>query len=251
MGSGVIILGIDTSTAVSTVCIGTEDGAVATASLSTPRTHAEFLLPAVDFCLRHAGLDIGRVAGVAVGLGPGLYTGMRVGIATAQSLAHAARLPCVGLASLDVLAYRARTVSSARLVCAVLDARRGEAFWALYRPCPTGVQRITDFRVGPPEKLAGELEAAPEDVLCIGDGALRYRQLLESARAGIDPSPDAHPDARDLVQLALPRFLREDTQQPEDLQPIYLREADARISWKNRGALFGGVAADGAPGAGR
>lgn len=240
-----IVLGLDTSTEVSSVCIGDEGGAIATASLSTARSHAEFLLPAVRFCLAQADLGFDRVAGVAVGLGPGLYTGMRVGIATAQSLAHAARLPCVGLGSLDVLAYRARTVSSSRLLCAVLDARRGEAFWALYRPCPTGVQRTTDFRVGPPEKLAGEIEASPDDVLCLGDGALRYRQLLESAGAAIDPSPDAHPDARDLVQLALPRFVREETQRPEDLRPIYLREADARISWRNRGALFGGVA--GAP----
>lgn len=238
-----IILGIDTSTTVTTVCIGDEGGAIAAASLSTPRSHAEFLLPAVRFCLDQSGMAFDRIAGIAVGLGPGLYTGMRVGIATAQSLAHAARLPCVGLGSLDVLAYRARTVASSRLLCAVLDARRGEAFWALYRPCPTGVQRTTEFRVGPPEKLAGELEASADDVLCLGDGALRYRQLLESAGAAIDPSPDAHPDARDLVQLALPRFVREDTQRPEALQPIYLREADARISWRNRGALFGGVAA--------
>ena len=45
---------------------------------------------------------------------------------------------------------------------------------------------------------------------------------------------------RGFVELALPRFLREETQQPDDLRPIYVRKADARISWQNRGALFGG-----------
>ena len=235
-----IILGIDTSTMVSTVCLGDERGAIASASLSTEKTHAEFLLPAVQFCLGHAGLTMTQVTGVAVGLGPGLYTGMRVGLATAQSIAHARGLPCVGFASLDLVAFRARHIRPDRVISAVLDARRGELFWAMYRPAPAGVQRITDFRVGPPEKLAGEIEASGEDVLCVGDGALGHAALLEATGASIASIGTAHPDARDLVELAIPRFVREETQRPEELRPIYLRTADARISWKNRGALYGG-----------
>lgn len=234
-----LVLGIETCTSQSSVALVTEHGLLASAALGRGRAHGEFLAPAIAFCLEEADIRIDAVSGIAVSLGPGLYTGMRVGLASAQAIAHSRRLPVVGLASLDLLAFRVRHVR--RLICATLDARRRELFWAFYRSAPGGVQRTSEFRVGPPDKLAGEIEALPDDVLCVGDGALAHRALLESTGAEVSVSPSlAYPDAQSLVELALPRFLREDTQRAEDLHPIYIRRADARINWQSRGALFGG-----------
>lgn len=233
-----LVLGIDTSTPHSSICLATEAGVLASCELGRGNAHAEFVAPAISFCLEHAQIPMSSVSGIAVSLGPGLFTGMRVGIATAQMLAHARRLPVVGLNSLDLLAFPVRHVR--RLICSVVDARRGELFWAFYRSAPGGVQRVTEFRVGPPEKLAGEIEAVPDDVLCIGDGALAQRILLESTRAEVGSPSMAYPNAHALVELSLPRFIREETQRPEDLRPIYIRKADARINWQNRGALHGG-----------
>jgi len=248
----VLVLGIETSTPQSSVCLATEHGLVASAALggttTRPRAHAEFVAPAIAWCLQEAGLEVDAVAGVAVGLGPGLFTGMRVGIATGQAFAHARRLPVVGVASLDLLAFQVRHVR--RLLCAALDARRGELFWAFYRTAPGGVQRVSEFRVGPPEKLAGEIEAVREDVLCVGDGAAAQRPLLESTGAEVGSPSEGYPSAPALVELALPRFLREDTVRPEELVPIYLRKVDAKISWQGRGALHGGTPGW-TPGAGR
>jgi tRNA threonylcarbamoyladenosine biosynthesis protein TsaB len=238
----VLVLGLETSTPQSSVCLATERGPLASATLARGQAHGEFLVPAVAFCLERAGLGIRDVNGVAVSLGPGLYTGMRVGITTAQTLAHARRLPVVGLASLDLLAFGVRHVR--RLICAVIDARRGELFWAFYRTAPGGVQRTSEFRLGPPSKLAGEVESTAEDVLAVGDGALATRALLESTGAEVASPLFAHPSAAALCELALPRFIREDTLRAEDLRPIYLRRADARIGWKQRGALRGGKPAE-------
>ena len=85
----------------------------------------------------------------------------------------------------------------------------------------------------------------PDDVLCVGDGALGHRGLLESTGAEVGSSLHAYPTAQALVELSLPRFLREETQRSEDLHPIYIRKADAKINWQNRGALHGGKAAAG------
>ncbi|HVM19914.1 MAG TPA: tRNA (adenosine(37)-N6)-threonylcarbamoyltransferase complex dimerization subunit type 1 TsaB [Egibacteraceae bacterium] len=238
-----LVLGIDTCTPHTSVCLANEDGLVAGCALGRGNAHGAFLAPAIRFCLDHAQVPMSSIAGVAVSLGPGLFTGMRVGIATAQTIAHARQLPVVGLNSLDLLAFPVRHVR--RLICSVLDARRGELFWAFYRSAPGGVQRVTEFRVGPPEKLAGEIEAVPDDVLCIGDGAVRQRPLLESTGAEVGSASMAYPTAQSVVELALPRFIREETQRPEDLRPIYIRKADARINWQNRGALHGGKAAPG------
>ncbi|MFA9429657.1 tRNA (adenosine(37)-N6)-threonylcarbamoyltransferase complex dimerization subunit type 1 TsaB [Egicoccus sp. AB-alg2] len=236
----VLVLGLETSTGQSSVALVGNDGVVASASLGVARRHGEFLAPAIRFCLTQAGVDVERVTGVAVGLGPGLYTGLRVGIATAQAFAAARDLPVVGLSGLDVIAFQARHVR--RLICAVIDARRGELFWALYRAVPGGVQRQTELRVGTPPQLAAELEAAGEDCLVIGDGLARARDDLR--RVGVDASDlfDASPDAAHLAELAVPRFEREETTRPTDLLPIYLRQADAKIGWETRGRLRGGEA---------
>lgn len=231
-----LILAIETSTPHSSVALMGPDGAVATASLGVPQRHGEFLAPALQFCLEQAGRTVEDVTGVAVGLGPGLYTGLRVGIATAASFASARGLPTVGLSGLDVLAFEER--HTRRLVCSAIDARRGEVFWAFYRPSPGGVQRESGPEVGDIEALAADIDRTGEEVLIIGNGV--SRDDLPSD-AHVTEVVRAWPDAQHLAALALPRFEREETVRPAELRPIYLRQADAKIGWAQRGRMRGGT----------
>lgn len=239
-----LVLGIETSTPAASVCLATSKGVVANVEIGTgmphlARAHGSFVTPAIQYCLQLGGVGPEAVNGVAVSLGPGLFTGMRVGITTAQAFAHARSLPMVGLPSLDLLAFPQRHVR--RLICSVIDARRGELFWAMYRSAPGGIQRIGEFRSGRPEVLAGDIEASAEEVLCIGDGARAHAGLLESAGADVAGESTTSPGAIALVELALPRFIREETRRPEELSPVYIRQADAQINWAKRGALHGGT----------
>lgn len=233
----VLVLALETSTDRSSVAIVSDQGTVASAGLGVPRRHGEFVAPAIRFCLDQAGRGMADLTGVAVGIGPGLYTGLRVGIATAQAIAVARSLPVVGLSGLDVLAFRARHVQ--HLLCATLDARRGELFWAFYRHAPGGVQRVGELRVGRPDELTAELDSAGEECLVVGDGAARYAAELGTLHDA-EADPSVHPEAADLGALAVPRFVREETQPPGTLAPIYLRTADAKIGWEQRGRLRGG-----------
>jgi tRNA threonylcarbamoyladenosine biosynthesis protein TsaB len=139
-----------------------------------------------------------------------------------------------------VLAFQARYTS--RLICAAIDARRGELFWAFYRHAPGGVQRQGELALGTIDTLLADLEATGEDTLIVGDGALSERRRLELVTHAELAGPDiAWPEAAHLAELALPRFVREETQRAHELVPIYLRETDARIGWEQRGRLRGGV----------
>lgn len=233
-----LVLSIETSTPRSSVCLARPEGPVAAASLGVGQRHGEFVAPAIDFCVRQTGLDIEAINGVAVGIGPGLYTGLRAGIAMARSFAAARRLPVVGLCGLDVLAFGVRHVR--RLICAAIDARRGELFWAFYRFAPGGVQRTSELRLGTPQKLAAEIEGAGEECLVVGDGPVRYPEVLASEDTTLGGLETAWPDAAHLAELAIPRFLREETLRPDELEPVYLRIADTRIGWERRGRILGG-----------
>jgi tRNA threonylcarbamoyladenosine biosynthesis protein TsaB len=237
-----LVLGVESSTARSSVALVDQSGVVASASLGVSRRHGEFLAPAIRFCLEHAGLDVDDIHGIAVGVGPGLFTGLRVGIATVQTFAAARNLPVVGLPSLDVLAFAVR--HTRRLLCAAIDARRGELYWAFYRPLPGGVQRVGELKLGRAARLAAEIESLGEPCLLVGDATLVYG--TELSRGAELAGPDvASPEATNLAVLAHPRFIREETERPEQLRPIYLRQPDASIGWQTRGHLHGGTARSG------
>ena len=226
-----LILGIETSTPQASVAIGSEQGVVAGALVSRGATINEFLLPAIRFCLDQSGIGFRNLGGVAVSLGPGLYTGMRVGVSTAKALAQTLSVPIVGMASLDLLAYRVR--HSPKTICAVLDARRNEVFDAFYRPSPGGIQRMTEYRVERPERLAVGIGSRAEEVLLVGNGMLCYRNVFEDldSMAELGTMDDAFPDARSLVELALPRMFREDYDSLDRIKPLYLRRSARRIQW--------------------
>lgn len=227
-----LILGIETSTPQASVAIGSEQGVVASALVARGASYNEFLLPAIRFCLESSSLGYRNIGGVAVSLGPGLFTGMRVGVATAKALAQALSVPIVGMASLDLVAYEVRY--SPKTICAVLDARRNQVFHAFYRSSPGGIQRMSEYRVETPERLAIGLQSRPEEVLLVGNGALLYGDIFQGAGPIVEVGTMGHafPNAGALVELSLPRMFREDFDSLYDIKPLYLRHSARRIHWE-------------------
>lgn len=162
---------------------------------------AQRALVLVDEVLERAGCERQDVAQIVVGCGPGSFTGLRIGIATARGLALALGRPCVGVSTLEALA------AGAPGALALIDARRGELF-ALGGDGTAIVQSPGDVAAG----------LAP-GTLCVGDGARRYRSLLEEAGAAVPPDDDARhaPAAAALAGLAAGGA-------PE---PVYVRRPDA------------------------
>ena len=228
-----LIAGIDTATPQVSFAVGGHEGVLASTQSCRGRQHAEILTPAIEFTCRQARIELSEISVVAVDLGPGLFTGLRVGVAAAKAMAHALKVPMIGVPSLDLLAFPVRFTS--RLIVATIDARRGELFYAFYRQVPGGMQRLTDHQVGSPDDLASELLATSEECLLVGDGALRYREVFEGLkRCEIVEEGLSFPSAASLVMLAHAQALREEWVKSWDLQPLYLRKPDAEINWATR-----------------
>jgi tRNA threonylcarbamoyladenosine biosynthesis protein TsaB len=228
----VIVVGIETSTPRTSVAIGTEREILGAVSVAG-KARQESVTPALDQLRGWAGIELSQVGGVAVGIGPGLFTGLRVGIETAKTLAQVLAVPIVGITSLDALAFSVRHTH--KLIVAVIDGRRGEVFSAIYRALPGGVVRGSDYAVATPDHLSAELETLPGEMLAVGDGAILYRdQLALGSRVEFASPMRAHPEAAALVELAVPRFLREEHDRLHDVVPMYLRRSDAEIAWDRR-----------------
>jgi tRNA threonylcarbamoyladenosine biosynthesis protein TsaB len=218
----VSLLGIDTSTRATSVCVLRDDGEPFDADpdparLAEPPAHAAELLPAVAATMERAGVGWDGIEAVAVGIGPGAFTGLRIGIATARSLAHAREIELRPVSSLRALAEGI----DAPLRLPLIDARRGELFAALY---DGGDERWAPAAVTP-EELAARLQADALTPLAAGDGSVRFRQALEAAGARVAPDDSPAHVVRGLHVCRLGARTR--GVPPEAVLPEYLRAPDA------------------------
>ncbi len=221
-----IVLGIETATSEAGVALGGEDGVLASFRLGRSRRHIESMAPAITFVCESSGVDLDDVELVAVDVGPGGYTGIRVGLATARAIAYGIDVPLVGVPSLDLLAFRVR--ASDRRIVSVIDARRGEVYWASYRGGASGLTRLDEPAVASPEALAGRLADLGEPLLVVGTGATVYRDALASVpelrHAGSELDC---PSAASLVELVRLDPAVAATAGPSAPDLLYLRAPDA------------------------
>jgi tRNA threonylcarbamoyladenosine biosynthesis protein TsaB len=187
----VLTLAFDTATSAAATAL-VRDGEV----LGERISRAVSVLEDADRLLRESGLERAELTRLVVGTGPGSFTGLRLGLATARGLALALDLPVAGVSTLDALA------AGAPGALPVVDGGRREVF--------TLVDGEPAIRV-------------PEDVraaLCVGDGAVRYRSILEANGAEVPPDDDERhvPRARFHAQLA---------GASGEVEPLYLRIPDA------------------------
>lgn len=196
-----LALAFDTATGVTTVAL-VRDGE----PLGERTTRAGRVLEAAEELLAAAGAAPSDLDAVVVGRGPGSYTSLRMGLVTARALSFSLGVPAAGVSTLDALAHGAPGALP------VIDARRGEVF--TLAPGPVCVR---------PDAL--ELHAGR---VCVGDGATRYRELLEGRGAVIPPDDDPRhvPWARHHVAVA-GEALAGEAVSADQIEPIYLRVPDA------------------------
>jgi tRNA threonylcarbamoyladenosine biosynthesis protein TsaB len=172
------------------------------------------------------------VAGLAVGVGPGSFTGMRIAIATARALGLSRGLRLSGVCTLDPIGRATGEIAAGSPRLAVLDARRGEVFSALYA---ASGERLWGPLVSSPEELAERVGALAAPPLAAGSGAVRFRRQL--AGRNVEVPEDADPvhriAARHICALAATGAGAADS---DPVVPIYLRPPDAE-RWRERDSL--------------
>lgn len=233
-----VILALDTSSAGGSAAVvrarGDEVTVVARAG-ETTRTQVERLPSELMAVLEEAGAALQDVGRFAVVVGPGSFTGLRVGIATIQGLALARAIPVTPVSTFEALAWHARGAPGVA-IATWIEAHRGEVFGALF--APDGRSALAPATALPPDATLDAWSAALAPlggVRFIGDGALRYRDVIRArlgARATVDEDLPLLAGAIGRIAAAEPdRAVR-----PHALVPLYVRRPDVELTRARRQA---------------
>lgn len=216
------LLAIDTSTELGGVAVGSGERLLAEVVVGVRSRHSESLLPAIDFALTSAGVEIRDLVGVVVAAGPGSFTGVRIGAATAKGMVRAMGVPLFAYSSLEALATSLSGLASP--VCAMFDARRGEVYAGCYAFAEDGGREVVlSDRAEPVEAIVDRLaELSP---VYVGEGAVRYREAIERLGGRVAPSHLAVPRAGALIRLAQASPEAGRIDEPMRWEPEYVRAA--------------------------
>ncbi len=174
------ILAIDTSAAAVSAAVVDDSKILAEDYLNIGLTHSQTLLPLIDSVLKNANITMGDMDLLVTSNGPGSFTGVRIGVSTIKGMGLAAGLPCVGVSTLEALAYN--FLGLPVLVSAVMDARREQVYNAVFElKTDNTVHRLTPDRAISISDLGEELLKYDQPIYFLGDGAdLCYNVLRES-----------------------------------------------------------------------
>ena len=175
-----LILAFESSARAASVALVEDGRLISQYSQCSGLTHSRTLLPMAEDMLKNAELSLDKVDLFAVAHGPGSFTGIRIGVSTVKGLAWAADKPCVGVSTLEAMAWHG--LAAGGLVCPVMDARRSQVYNALFQVENGKPVRLCEDRPIALSQLAEELRDLNAPAFLIGDGAeLAEKYLREQA----------------------------------------------------------------------
>jgi len=208
-----MILSIDTCLGASSVAVLDGERVLAARSEPMTRGHQERIGVLAREAAAEAGVAFAELSRIGVTVGPGSFTGLRVGLAFAKGLATALSIPCVGVNTLEGLAFGTKGFAAA-----VIDARMSQVYLQVF---------------------ADGVSLMAPDALGLGEAAARLAELYSGGPATLIGSgapllADALPGARVLTAVsadpvAVARLAAAKPAPSHSPRPLYLRAPYATL----------------------
>jgi len=220
------LLALET-TAKAASCAVLENGMpLATAFQSTGLTHSRTLLPMVEDMLENSELKLSDMEAIAVAAGPGSFTGLRIGIAAVKGLAWAADKPCIGVSTLEAMAWPLIHLDG--IILCAMDARRQQIYNAVFQAKDGTLTRLRDDRAISLEEAASDCREMEGPITIVGDGASLCHDYFIQAGISCRMAP-AHLRLQSAVGVAMAaeQLGLSAATGAQELAPTYLRLSQA------------------------
>lgn len=227
------ILSIDTSSNICGVSILDNDNLICNLDNDTGRTHSENLMPMIKDALSKAKITLNKIDLIVCDIGPGSFTGIRIGIATIKAFSDSLNIPCIGISSLEALAYNINNNSN--LVCSILDCKNDNCYFALYER----KEKIFETLIEPQAediystlsilKSYIEYNFENSNITFVGDGSKIYQNQIKETfkESQIADENQDNLNSYNLGICGYEKYINNENSN-EEILPLYLKKPQAQ-----------------------
>lgn len=215
------ILAIETATRAASVAVIFDGKILAETVRESPQTFSETLMPQVEEVIKISGA-FQNLDAVAVSIGPGSFTGLRIGLATAKALAYAWGIKIIGVPTLQAMAYN----FPAAKVLPLIDAQKNRAYCQLFQ----NFSALSELEVKPIDEIISEAERLDGEIFLCGD-------VLHKIKIPLPPNVKLAPPNLRMPRASAVALCAQDSGKVDNvmnLEPLYIRRAEAEELWEKR-----------------
>lgn len=223
------ILSIDTASNICGVSILEENQLICTLDENTGRTHSENLMPMIEKAFTQSNLSLKNIDLLVCDKGPGSFTGIRIGIATIKAFHDSLSIPCIGVSSLETLAY---SIKKEGFIVSLLDCKNDNCYFALYELKNSQYIQILEPNADTIENAIKLIEentiSYDKTITFIGDGSIVYKKQILDKFEKNDMVAFSKTNDLSSYCLGLAGLYKWQTNQLEDVLPLYLKKPQAQ-----------------------
>jgi len=221
------ILGMDTSTLMTTVAITDDQKLLGEYSLSVDMSHSEMLVPMIKSTLDGLKIHIDDIDLFTISIGPGSFTGLRIALATAKGFAIANNKPIIGVPTLEALSYN---ICSESHIVPMIDARRDRVFSGVYKWNGNILEVVKQDDAFDIVEYCSYLNKNYDKIYVNGNGSIAYKNIISEVlrdKVIFAPFNLNYIRASSICEIAYQRFKNGKIDDVDNLKPVYLRESQA------------------------
>ena len=224
------ILSIDTASNLCTVSVLENTTCIKELIVNDARNHSEKIMPAIEQVLENTNLTLKDIELVVCDKGPGSFTGIRIGVGTVLAFKDSLDLKCVGISSLESLAYNVKTEG---LICSLIDAKNQNVYFGLFKLENGRYSQIggLDFK-NIEETISLLKQYSNSTITFVGDGSVAYEQYLKNNLSNCIFSANNNLSS---VSLGIAGYYKYLNGIEDSLMPLYLRKSQAERALEEKG----------------
>ncbi|MGL5714105.1 MAG: tRNA (adenosine(37)-N6)-threonylcarbamoyltransferase complex dimerization subunit type 1 TsaB [Paraclostridium sp.] len=228
------ILGIDTSTNSTSICVIEDDKLICEYTVNTKKTHSQKLMVMLESMIKESDLTIKDIDAIAICIGPGSFTGLRISMATVKAISQVRNLPIIAVDSLESLAFNMNHCE--KTICSILDAQKNQVYTAKYIFENGELKTLEEIKVSKIDDLIEEISNSNEEFILVGEAVSIYKDKLVQVKNILLASPSNNVSkASSLCVLGAIKYKNNiDVHDCYTVNPVYIRKSQAEVQYDEK-----------------